>query len=96
MEKLFDRLAGICKKIVYIALAALLLMVLADRVKADDSETTGMAPAIVTVETETDAESGFTSVTVYIRTFIKDVQDKYRELVDTKEVSDETEAPKPS
>ena len=93
---MFNQIAEICKKLVYIALAALLLMVLADRVMAEEVVNT-TAPATITVQAQTDEVTGLTKVTVYIRTFIKDVQSKFNELVDTSpsEVG-ETEAPKPS
>ncbi len=96
MEKVFDKVAEICKKVVYIALAMLLLMVLADRVKAEEVGNT-TAPAAVTVEAQTNETTGLTKVTVYIRTFIKDVQEKFNDIVETStnEVS-EPESPKTS
>ena len=95
---LFDKLAGVCKKLCYIALCVILLMVLSDRVRADEIDRMpGTAPATITVEAQTDEVTGLTKVTVYIRTFIKDVQSKFNELVDTSpnEVS-EPESPKTS
>lgn len=91
--KIFDETAKVCKKLCYISLATLLLLTLADRVKAEEV-TTVDEPAAVTVQTETDDESGMTRVTVYIRTFIKDVQDKYRDI--TAADSEEAESPKTS
>ena len=95
---MFDKLAGVCKKLCYIALCVILLMVLADRVKADDVEYSGttITPAVVTVEAQTDEVSGMTKVTVYIRTFIKDVQSKFNELVETNNASESAGAPKAS
>tara|TARA_R110002110_G_scaffold412357_1_gene638245 strand:+ start:576 stop:854 length:279 start_codon:yes stop_codon:yes gene_type:complete len=91
--KIFDDVADVSKKLCYIALAALLVLTLADRAEAE--EVTDVAvPAAVTVQTETDDESGMTRVTVYIRTFIKDVQDKYRNITATD--SEEAESPKTS
>lgn len=82
---LFDKFAGVCKKLCYIALAVILLMVLSDRVRADDSEATGVAPAAITVQVEGDEFTGESKVTIYIRAFIEDVQDKYHEMVDSTE-----------
>ena len=110
---LFDKLAGVCQKLCYIALCVILLMTLfASAADADvgddfimmggDNQLMGAEviipgpPAGVIVETQTDEVSGMTKVTVYIRTFFKDVQSKYHELVDTSEATDETEAPKAS
>ncbi len=76
LKKLLDGIAGISKKLVYIALAVLLLMVLSERVKAEEAVTT-TAPAAVTVEAQTDEATGLTKVTVYIRSLIQDVTDKF-------------------
>ena len=92
--KVFDDVAEVCKKICYISLAALLVLTLSERVEAEEVSAEVIAPAAVTVQTETDEESGMTRVTVYIRTFIKDVQDKYRDIVSTDDEA--AESPKAS
>ena len=95
MEKLFDKFASVCKKVCYIVLAALLILVLSERVQAEEEVSVDAVPAAVTVQTETNEGSGMTRVTVYIRTFIQDVQDKYREIVSTTD-SEVAELPKAS
>jgi hypothetical protein len=94
---MFDKVAVFCKKFVYIALAVLLLMVLADRVKAEET-ISSTTPAAITVEAQTDETTGLTKVTVYIRSLIQDVQSTFNDLVDTStnEATDDTEAPKAS
>ena len=98
--EIFDKIAEVCRKVVYIALASILtgfmLSSMAARVQADDVDWTGPVAPPATVIVEADETTGLTKVTVYIRTFIKDVQDKYREIVHTDEVSETAEAPKAS
>ncbi len=61
--EILDRIAEVCKKVCYIALCVLLLMVLADRVRAEESVDlagTIAPPAAVIVEAETDEVTGLT------------------------------------
>ena len=94
---MFNKISAFCKKFVYIALCALLLMVMADRVRAEETINVP-TPAAITVEALTDENTGLTKVTVYIRSLIQDVQSTFNELVDTSTsgATDGPEAPKAS